>query len=168
MFIGDEVRAEASPAAAATRLVGLARGSSLTRASHAAWDTGTAATGQAPPAPELPRLVRVRYLGPAQRESVSVLILRWEAADVSGRAFPALDADITLVPAGEHMVLVSLAGVYRVPPGTQPNGPAAQMIAAATIHALLSRIAGAISDPLTEAGHTAQNFAPKGYQTGLS
>jgi len=49
MFIGDEVRAKASPAAAAARLATLAHGSSLTRASHAAWDdpAGPAAEGSA-------------------------------------------------------------------------------------------------------------------------
>ena len=76
MFIGDEVRAEAGAAAAATRLAGLARGSSLTRASHAAWDAGIARTGQGGPGPGLIRLVQVHYRGPVQRGAVSVLIVR--------------------------------------------------------------------------------------------
>jgi hypothetical protein len=151
MFIGDEVRAEASAAAAATRLAGLARGSSLTLASHAAWNAGMAKTGQAGPWPRLPGLVRVHCQGPVQRGAVSVLILRWEAAG-NGQPFPALDADITLVPDGERATLVGLTGVYRAPAGTRPDQPAVHRVAAVTIRALLSRIADAISDPVGPLG----------------
>jgi len=76
-----------------------------------------------------------------------MLILRWEAAAGNGLPFPALDADITLVPDGDHAVLVGLAGVYRPPPGTRPGHPDVHTAAAAAIRALLSRIASAISDP---------------------
>jgi hypothetical protein len=100
MFIGDEVRAEASHAAAAALLATLARGSSLTRASHAAWDAATASAGHTSPGPGVPRLTRVRSQGPLLRGAVAVLILRWETVSQSGRPFPALDADITLVPDG--------------------------------------------------------------------
>ena len=150
MFIGDEVRADACAAAAATRLAGLARGSSLTRASHAAWDTGIASTGQAGPEPT--RLLRVRCRGPVQRGAVSVLILRWEAAAGSGLLFPALDADITLLPDGEQATLVGLTGVYRTPAGTRPDQSAVRGVAAVTIRALLSRVADAISDPAAPPG----------------
>jgi hypothetical protein len=162
MFIGDEVRAEAGTAAAATRLVGLARGSSLTRASHAAWDTGIASTGQTGPEPT--RLLRVHSRGPVQRGAVSVLILRWEAAAGSGLLFPALDADITLVPDGEQATLVGLTGVYRTPAGTRPDQPAVRGVAAVTIRALLGRVADAISDPATPPG--ANPAPPASHQVG--
>jgi len=147
MFTSDEVRAEASPVAAAARLAALACGSSLTRASHAAWDTATAAVGHPGPGPGLARLTQVHCRGPVQRGPVAMLILRWEAAAGNGLPFPALDADITLVPDGDHAVLVGLAGVYRPPPGTRPGHPDVHTAAAAAIRALLSRIASAISDP---------------------
>jgi len=150
MFIGDEVRAEARASAAATRLAGLACGSSLTRASHAAWDAGIASFGQAGPEPV--RLLRVYRRGPVQRGAISVLILRWEAAAGSGLLFPALDADITLFPDGEQATLVGLTGVYRTPAGTRPDQPAVHRVAAVTIRALLSRVAGAISDPAAPPG----------------
>jgi hypothetical protein len=147
MFIGDEVRAEASPAAAAARLAALARGSSLIRASHAAWDTATASAGHAGPGPEPPRLTRVHSQGPVQRGPLAVLMLRWEVVAQGGWPFPALDADITLVPDREDAVLVSLMGVCRQPPGTRPGQPATQTAAAAAIRILLDRIADAISAP---------------------
>jgi hypothetical protein len=147
MFIGDEVHAEASAAAAATRLAGLARGSSLTLASHAAWDAGVARTGQVGNGAALPRLVRVQSQGPAQRGAISVLILRWQAAAGNGRPFPALDADITLIPDGEQATVVGLTGVYRTPAGIPPDQPAIYRIAALTVRTLLSLIADSISDP---------------------
>ena len=150
MFIGDEVRTEACAAAAAMRLAGLARGSSLTRASHAAWDAGIASSGQAGPEPV--RLLRVHCRGPVQRGSVSVLILRWEAAAGSGLLFPALDADITLLPDGEQATLVGLTGVYRTPAGARPDQSGMRGVAAVTIRALLSRVADAISDPAAPPG----------------
>jgi hypothetical protein len=151
MFIGDDVRAEASPAAAAARLATLARGSSLTRASHAAWDTATASAGHGSPSPGLPRLTRVHSQGPVQRGATAVLMLRWEVVAQGGRPFPALDADITLVPDGEHAVLVRLTGVCRQSPGTRPGQPAAQTIAADAVRSLLTRIADAVSDPAAPA-----------------
>ena len=168
MFIGDEVRAEASPAAAAARLATLARGSSLIRASHAAWDTATAAAGHTSPRPGLPGLTRVHSRGPVQRGAAAVLILRWEAVSQSGRAFPALDADITLVPDGEHAVLVRLTGVCRQPPGTRSGQTAAQAVAAAAIRSLLTRIVGAISDPAAAAAEGSVTAIPPGRQAWAS
>lgn len=131
MFLSDEVRAEATPAAAATRLATLVRGTALTGASQAACG--------------YPRLTRVQCRGPVRQGATAVLILRWEAADDSGRAFPVLDADITVIPDGEHAVLIGLAGVYRTPPGAR-QAPAAALTAAAVIRTLLTGIADAVSD----------------------
>jgi hypothetical protein len=150
MFIGDEVRAEACAAAAATRLAALARGSSLTQASHAAWDAGIASSGQTGPEPV--RLLRVHCRGPVQRGAVSVLILRWEAAAGSGLLFPALDADITLLSDGEQATLVGLTGVYRTLAGTRPDQPAVRGVGAVTIRTLLNRVADGISDPAAPPG----------------
>jgi hypothetical protein len=49
-------------------------------------------------------------------------MLRWEATGPGGRLFPALDADITLTPAGEHATLLGLAGCYRPPLGSWGRG----------------------------------------------
>ena len=156
MFICDEVRAPASPAAAAARLAALARGSSLAQVSHAAWDSGITAQ----PSPELAvlRLVRVQCRGPGHpgpvqadawgggRGGKKALIVRWEAAAGNAVPFAALDADITLIPDGDHAVLLGLAGVYRTPPGTRPDQLAVRTAAAVTTRALLIGISDAISN----------------------
>ena len=143
MFIGGEARAAVSAAAATARLACPVGGGVLIRASYAAWEEVTA--GIAPAG--LPELVLVHSRGPVRRGVVSVLILRWEAADASGRRFPVLDADITLVPDGEQATLVGLDGVYRPPPGAGLCPVIAYLVTAATTRSFLDRIAAAITDP---------------------
>ena len=150
MFIGDEVRAEVSLAAASARIAGLLGSMTLTTASQAAWGEGIARVGPAGPVPGLSRLVHVRVTEPVQRGAVTALALRWEAIGASERLFPVLDADITLIPDGDDATLIGLQGVYR-----PPAGPAGQIldrvilhrIAAATIRSFLSRLAAALEDP---------------------
>ena len=155
MFIGGEARAAVSAAAATARLACPAGAGVLVRASYAAWEEVTA--GIAPAG--LPGLALVRSSGPVRHGTVSVLILRWEAADASGQRFPVLDADITLVPAGEQATLVRLDGVYRPPPWAGPGPVIAYLVTAATTRSLLGRIAAAITDPAAarrgEAGRAA-------------
>jgi hypothetical protein len=73
-----------------------------------------------------------------------VLILRWEATDGDGHVYPALDADINIVPDGEQAVLVGLVGVYRYPPVTSPGQPDVRISAAAAVRSLLQYLADAI------------------------
>jgi hypothetical protein len=160
VFIGDEVRAEVSLAAASTRIAGLPGGMTLGTASHAAWAEGIARIGPAGPLPGLSRLVRVRVTEPVQRGAVTQLALRWEALGASERLFPVLDADITLIPDGDDGTLIGLQGVYR-----PPAGPAGEIldriilhrIAAATIRSFLRRIAAALEDPGPGNGHDASD-----------
>lgn len=149
MFIGGQARAAVSAAAATGRLADLASSGSLIPASHAAWAEGTA---RAAPAVRLPELAVVHFRGPVQRGAVSVLILRWEAADRGGQLFPVLDADITLVPDGEQATLIRLDGVYRIPPETGLDPQIARQAAAAIIRSLLGRIAASITVPPRGAG----------------
>ena len=75
------------------------------------------------------------------------LTLRWESTGPGGRLFPALDADITLTPAGEHATLLGLAGSCRPPPGSLGAGldrAILHRVAAATIRAFISRVADSI------------------------
>jgi len=155
MFIGGEARAAVSAAAATARLACPACGGGvLIGASYAAWEEVTA--GIAPAG--LPGLVLVRSQGPVQRGAVSVLILRWEAADGSGQRFPILDADITLVPDGEQATLIGLDGVYRPLPGAGLCPVIAYLVTAATTRSLLGRIAAAITDPAAEQRGEAENL----------
>lgn len=82
------------------------------------------------------------------------MALRWEATDAAGRLFPALDADIIVIPDGEQAVLIGLTGVYRTAPGTSPAQPAMDLAAATGIRTLLNRIAAVVSEqapPVTDA-----------------
>ena len=151
MFVGDEMQVQVSAVAAAARLASLIRGSSLSRASRAAWDEGIARVGPAGPVPGLSKLVRVQVLPPVQRGAVTVLALRWEATGPAGRVFPALDATITLLPDGEQATLLGLEGVYRPPAGAAGawlDRTILHRVAAATIRSFLHRIADAITDPI--------------------
>jgi len=143
MFIGGQARAAVSAAAATARLACPAGAGVLVRASYAAWEEVTA--GIAPAG--FPGLALVRSSGPVRHGAISVLILRWEAADVSGQRFPVLDADITLVPDSEQATLVGLDGVYRPPPWAGLCPVIAYLVTAAATRSLLGRIAAAITDP---------------------
>jgi hypothetical protein len=73
--------------------------------------------------------------------------LRWEATGPAGRLFPVLDADITLMPAGEQTRLV-LAGSYRPPLdgiGATLDKIALHHLATATISSLLRQTAHALT-----------------------
>ncbi len=101
------------------------------------------------------KLVSVRFLEPVPREDVVVLPLRWEATGVTGRLFPVLDADLTITPAGAGQTLITLNGAYRPPLGGIGAGLDRAMlrrVAAATIRALLTRIADALASPAPAAG----------------
>jgi hypothetical protein len=74
--------------------------------------------------------------------------------------FPALDADLTLTPDGEHATVLALAGVYRLPPGNPRTGldpTIAQRVARTTIRAFLDRLAHALTGP-SRAGEDYEGF----------
>lgn len=151
MFVGDEVRADVSPAVAGARLASLISGGLLVQASHEAWGHGIARVG---PVPGLSRLVRVRFRAPVQRGAVTRLTLRWEATGITGRMFPVLDADLTLAPDGEDATLLGLDGVYRPPGGVLGAGldrVILHRIAVATVRSFLTRLAEGIAGPAAPA-----------------
>jgi len=157
MFVSDEMRIPVSAAAAATRLAALTAGGSLAGLSHAAWGDGIGRVGAVPGISEL---VLVQFREPVRRGPVTVLTLRWQAADTRGALFPVLDADITLSSDGDHATLIGLDGVYRPPARTggptpheaAPHEAALQRAATATIRSLLNQIADAITRPAPPAG----------------
>ena len=105
--------------AAEARLANVARGGLRLRVSEGAYGdglTGLVRVGPLGAAAGMSKLVEVHFLEVVTRgESAAVLALRWEATGPGGRLFPALDGEISLIPAGEHPTRVSLAGVYRPP-----------------------------------------------------
>ena len=170
MFVAGELQAEVSFALAQARLARLARAGRLLGASQGAHRTGLARLVPADPPDRVPPvagLVRVRFADLIARDNSAHLALRWEAITVDGELFPALDADLTLRPAGDQATTLNLTGVFRLPPGTQGSRlsqAAVQQVATATIQAFLNRVAVAITDPgpafESDGGTTGQGGSP--------
>lgn len=139
--------------AAQTRLTNLTRGGLLHRASHDAYQelgTGLARIGPLGAVPGLSRLVTVRFTDLSVREDSAVGAIRWEAAGPTGRLFPALDADIKLIPAGPDTTVLAVSGSYRPPLGSLGAGAdraIMRRVAQATIRAFTDHIAAAIVHP---------------------
>ena len=86
--------------------------------------------------------------------------LRWEAAGAAGAAFPVLDANISISPAGDETARLALAGSYRPPLGRLGTGldrAVMHGMATATIHCLLRSVAGALAG---SAGRSAKDASP--------
>jgi hypothetical protein len=113
MFVADEVLLELSFPAAVARLANVTRGGLLAGVSQGAYSdgfTGLARVGPLGAVPGVSKLVQARLRKVVTRGESAVLALRWQATGPGGQLFPALDADITLAPAGEHSTRLSLAG----------------------------------------------------------
>jgi len=94
------------------------------------------------------KLVRVQARELSWTDRSAGLALRWEAAGIGDALFPVLDADLTLVRAGEGTVL-AVAGVYRPPLG--PLGEVLDRailhrVAAATIRSFLAQVAAQLAE----------------------
>lgn len=152
MFVAGQVRAEVGFASAQARLARLALTGGLLAASQGAYGAGLTGLVTADPPgneSEMAGVVTARFGDLiAQHDSVRVA-LRWEAIAPGGGLFPALDADLTLSPAGGRATTLTLTGVYR-PPGIQGDGlgqAVVRRVAQTTIQAFLDRIATAITIP---------------------
>ncbi len=157
MFVHAELPVEAGFEAAEARLAVLAHDGWLTQASAGAYDsamTGLARVGPRGDARWMSKLVRVYARDVVTQEHKAVLTLRWEATGGSGALFPALDADITLTPAGADGSLLTLDGAYRPPLaalGASLDRAVLHRVAVPTARSLLSQIAefiaGVSADP---------------------
>jgi hypothetical protein len=116
VFVGDEVELDVGFAAARERLMQLAGSDLLLGPSEAAHDRATAGLARVG-TPGLSKLVRVQVRDLASTEGSVGLAIRWEAIGSGSALFPVLDADITLVRAGERACLLGISGVYRPPLG---------------------------------------------------
>src|ERR1017187_2860315 len=115
-FVGDHLLLDVSFDAARARLGRLAGDGVLLGASECAygeWITGLAEA--AGPAAGMPRPAGVRPGDLAETQDCAHLWLRWDAIGPDGAVLPALDADLTLSPAGEKTTALTLAGGYRLP-----------------------------------------------------
>ena len=159
MFVSGEIVLDVSCTAAQARLVALIGGGVLDSASARAYSdgfTGLAGVGQLGVALGLPRLCQVYFQDLKATGDAARLALRWEVTGPDGLV-PALDADITLTPAGRQSTTLTLTGVYRTPLGTVSAGLDSgiwHVVATATIQAFLRLLAAAIArgeEPATKA-----------------
>jgi hypothetical protein len=121
--VGDRVALEVGFGAARTRLRILAEGGMLLRASEVAYGAGiTALVELAGPAAGLTRLANVDLEDLTGTDDCAHITLRWEAIAADGSLFTALLADLMLVPTGDQVTALSLAGAYRPPPGRAGAG----------------------------------------------
>ena len=157
VFVSGEMRLDVTFTGAQARLANLTRGAWLLTASRVAYGEGAADLARAGPPGSVRgmfRLVQVHVRDLMPRGDPACLALRWEATEPGGGLFPALDADLTLSPAGERATTLTLAGVYRPPPtalGGEPDPAIVRRVATATICAFIGRVAEALAIPVPAA-----------------
>jgi hypothetical protein len=151
IVVGDRVLFDGSFRAARTRLEILARDGILLRASEVAYSEGTTVLVKAAgPEAGLTRLAETRLEDQAGTEDCAHIVLQWEAIGADGKLFTALDADLMLVPAGDQITALALAGAFRPQPGQAGAGLDRKVVrecAAATIRAFLAQVACALAHP---------------------
>ena len=150
VFVGDYVLLDVGFPAARHKLGRLARDGVLLSAAEYAYGVGI--TGQVEtvgPAAGMSRLAGVRAEDIADTPDGARLWLRWEAIGPDGAVYPALDAVLTLTPAGEATISLALAGVYRLPDQAEAKlGPAVvRCFAAVAIRGFIARLACALMHP---------------------
>jgi hypothetical protein len=163
VFVDDHILMDIRPDSATRQLERLAKDGVLLSASEYAYGAGI--TGLAEAAglvAGMSRLVGVRPGDLTETEGCARLWLRWEAIGSDGTVFPALDADLTLSPAGDNTTLLTLAGVYRVPEhaGAGLGLGIVRCFAAVTIDSFIARLACAVMHPAGSAvptGRVGQN-----------
>ena len=149
-FVGDQVLVDVSFDAARCQLRRLASDGVLLGASEYAYGAGiTGLVEAAGPAAALSRLAGVEPGDLAETAGRARLWLRWQAIGPGGAVFPALDADLTLSPAGEQTTVLAVAGVYRLPgqAGTGLDPDIVRCFAAVTIRSFIARLACALTYP---------------------
>ena len=153
VFVADQITLKVGfPAARATlgRLIG---GELLRRASEDAYGEGLTRLSRAGPVRPLPGsrgLAQVRRGELAVQDGSARVPLRWETAGSPGERFPVLDADLTLIAAGENTTVLALTGAYRPPPGLTAAGSDPRVVrrcAADTIGGFLALLGSAIRHP---------------------
>ena len=151
IVVGDRVLFDASFRAARTRLGILARDGILLRASEVAYGEGTAVLARAAgPAAGLTRLAQARLEDQADTDDCAHIVLQWEAIAADGKLFTALDADLMLMPAGDQITALALAGAFRPQPGQTGAGLDRTVVrecAMAAIRSFLAQVACALAHP---------------------
>ena len=154
--VGDRVALNADFHAARTRLRILAKGGMVLRASELAYGEGiTALVELAGPNAGLTRLADVSLEDLTETDDCAHIALQWEAIAADGKLFTALLADLMLVPAGDQVTALSLAGAYWPPPGRAGAGLGPAIVrccATAVIGSFLDSVACELVHPAGAAG----------------
>jgi hypothetical protein len=149
-FVDDHLLLDVSFDAARARLGRLAGDGVLLGASECAYGEGiTGIVEAAGSMAGMSRLAGVRPGDLTETRDCARLWLRWDAIGPDGAVFPALDADLTLSPAGEKTTALTLAGVYRLPgqAGAELDPAIVRSFAAVTIRSFAARLACALAHP---------------------
>jgi hypothetical protein len=151
MFVREEARLSVGFAVARTALARLQReGGRLLDASQAAYGDGVSGLAKVGPPgtwPDLSKVVMIHVGDMAVTDVSARLPLRWEATGPGSGLFPALDADVTVMPVESHATILRLAGVYRPPLGKLGallDRAILSRVATATIRDFVDRLALAI------------------------
>ena len=166
IVVGDRVALEAGFHAARTRLRILAQGGMLLRSSEVAYGEGiTALVELAGPAAGLTRLADVCLEDMTETDDCAHITLKWEAIAADGKLFTVLLADLMLVPTGDQITVLSLAGAYWPPPRRAGAGPARAIVrccATAIISSFLDSVACELVHPAGTAGPASRSPVPDG------
>jgi hypothetical protein len=130
VFVGDQILLHVSLDAARRQLQRLTPDAFLPSASEYAYAAGTNGLAEeAGLAAVLARLARVERGDLMETKGCARLPLRWQTIGPDGALFPALDADLTLSPAGQATTVLALPGSTGCParwqPGSTPSSCAA-------------------------------------------
>jgi hypothetical protein len=150
VFTTDEISVDLSLDAARCQLEHLVQEGVLLGAAEYAYGVGiTGLVETVGPAAGMSRLAGVRAEDIAETAEGARLWLRWEAIGLDGTVYPALDAALTLTPAGEKATLLALAGVYRLAGQTEAGlDPAiVRCFAAVAVRSFIARLACALIHP---------------------
>jgi hypothetical protein len=154
--VGERVLLDAGFHATCARLESLARDGMLLWPSEVAYGEGiTGLVGLAGPAAGLTRLAGVRLDDLAQTHNCAHIPFQWEAIAADGKLFTALDADLMLVPAGDQVTALALAGAYRLQPSradAEVDPVIVRLGATAAIGSFLAWVACALVHPAGTAG----------------
>jgi hypothetical protein len=150
VFVADQVLVDVSFDAARRQLRRLAGDGVLLGASEYGYRAGITGLAQEPGlAAALGRLAGVELGDLMETRRGARLPLRWQATEPDGALFSALDADLTLSPAGEETTVFALAGVYRLPDqaGAGLDPAIVRCFANVTIRSFMARLACALTHP---------------------
>ena len=150
VFVGDHILMDVRLDLARRQLERLAGDGVLLSASEHAYGAGITGLVEAAGLTEgISRLVGVQPGDLTETEGCARMWVRWEAIGSDGTLFPALDADLTLSPAGENTTALTLAGVYRLPEhaGAGLDPGIVRCFADVTIDSFIARLACALMHP---------------------